>query len=104
MLNDTLADTQLGNCSKISNRSYGSFDHSVHGLGALTGANALDVAKIGIDLGLLTTDVPLITGAYQRVHLQLVIEDAVKADGIRPDGSFGQHNGIIYNGNYGKDL
>lgn len=27
-----------------------------------------------------------------------------KEDGIHPDGSFLQHNGILYNGNYGKDL
>lgn len=45
----------------------------------------------------------LLTDAYRRIHLELSIRDSVKADGIRPDGSFGQHGGILYNGNYGKD-
>lgn len=43
----------------------------------------------------------LITDAYQRVHDELQIHPAVMADGIRPDGSFGQHGGLLYNGNYG---
>ncbi|KZP04687.1 polysaccharide lyase family 8 protein, partial [Athelia psychrophila] len=33
----------------------------------------------------------------------VVIHQTVSSDGIRPDGSFGQHVGILYNGNYGKD-
>ena len=49
LLNNTLLPTELGNCSKISLRAYGTFDH----LSSLTGANTLDVAKIGIDNGLL---------------------------------------------------
>jgi hypothetical protein len=32
----------------------------------------------------------MLTDAYQRVHEELVITTAVAADGIRPDGSFGQ--------------
>lgn len=30
--------------------------------------------------------------------------DTATADGIHRDGSFLQHVGILYNGNYGKDL
>lgn len=62
-----------------------------------------DVAAVGIDLALLTVSAILLTDAYRRIHLELSIRDSVKADGIRPDGSFGQHGGILYNGNYGKD-
>ncbi|KAF8078587.1 chondroitin AC/alginate lyase [Lyophyllum atratum] len=57
----------------------------------------------GIDLALLTNNATLLTDAYRRIHLELSIRDSVKADGIRADGSFGQHGGILYNGNYGKD-
>lgn len=32
------------------------------------------------------------------------LSDAPAADGIHPDGSFLQHSGILYTGNYGKDL
>lgn len=63
----------------------------------------LDVARIGIDDGLLNFNTSLVTDAYQRIHGEVVIENAIEADGIRADGSFGQHGGVLYNGNYGKD-
>ncbi len=89
----------------MSGRAYATFSRPINGVqgGVLTGANTLDVASIGIDLALLTTNTSLLQDAYDRVHHEVVVQPAVRADGIRPDGSFGQHNGIIYNGNYGKD-
>lgn len=99
----TLTDAQHGNCTHITGRSYGTFDHNVNGLGILTGANLLDVARIGIDEGLLNFNTSGLTDAYRRIHGEVVIENAIEADGIRADGSFGQHGGVLYNGNYGKD-
>ncbi|CAL1695912.1 unnamed protein product [Somion occarium] len=104
LMNDTLTDTQLSNCTHITGRTYGTFGHSVNGLGIATGANLLDIAKIGIDQGLLNTNASIITDAYSRIHNEIVIENTTFADGIRADGSFGQHGGVIYNGNYGKDF
>ncbi|KAJ6610029.1 polysaccharide lyase family 8 protein [Mycena sp. CBHHK59/15] len=101
LLNDTLTPTELDSCTRITGRAYGTFDHNINGVGFLTGANTLDVAKIGIDQALLTVNVSMITDAYRRVHAELVINNVVSGDGIRPDGSFGQHGGILYNGNYG---
>lgn len=46
----------------------------------------------------------MLTDAYSRIHNEVIIENATLADGIRADGSFGQHGGVLYNGNYGKDL
>ncbi|KAF8872147.1 chondroitin AC/alginate lyase [Gymnopilus junonius] len=103
LLNDTLIEAQLNNCTHMTGRSYGTFDHNINGVGFLTGANTLDVAKIGIDQALLTFNATLLTDAYRRVHLELQVKSGVKVDGIRADGSFGQHAGILYNGNYGKD-
>ena len=103
MLNSSLTATQLSNCTNISQRAFATFGRTINGLGTLTGANTLDEASIGIDSGLLTVNVSLLTDAYNRVHNEVVVQEAVRADGIRPDGSFGQHGGIIYNGNYGKD-
>ena len=57
----------------------------------------------GIDEGLLTMNASLIADAFNRIHGDVVIHNGTKVDGIRADGSFGQHTGIIYNGNYGKD-
>jgi hypothetical protein len=62
------------------------------------------MSKIGVDSALLTGNASLLSDAYNRVHAEVIIEQAVKTDGIRPDGSFGQHGGLLYNGNYGKDL
>ncbi|OCH96195.1 galactose mutarotase-like protein [Obba rivulosa] len=103
LLGDSLDDILLTGCTRIMSRAYGTFDRRINGLGYLTGANTLDVAKIGIDEALLTRNVTLLSDAYRRIHSEVVIQDAVMADGIRRDGSFGQHGGIIYNGNYGKD-
>ncbi|RPD57852.1 polysaccharide lyase family 8 protein [Lentinus tigrinus ALCF2SS1-7] len=100
---ENLTPTQVSNCTNILDRSFGTFGRNVNGLGFLTGANTLDVAKIGIDSGLLTENATLIADGYQRIHNEVVVQNAIKADGIRADGSFGQHGGIIYNGNYGKD-
>ncbi|KAJ7689202.1 polysaccharide lyase family 8 protein [Mycena rosella] len=103
LLNDTLLPTELDHCTTITGRAYGTFDRNINGVGLLTGANTLDVAKIGIDQALLTVNLSMITDAYRRVHAELAITTTPAADGIRPDGSFGQHAGILYNGNYGKD-
>lgn len=84
-------------------RAYGIFGNFIRGIGFLTGANTLDVAKIGLDQGLRASNLSLVTNAYARVHAEVVIQQGLSADGIRPDGSFGQHNGILYNGNYGKN-
>ena len=103
LLGDSLADTELGNCTKMTSRSFATFVTGINGVSAITGANALDIASIGIDEGLLTQNATLIAAGFDRVHADAVVQNATKADGIRADGSFGQHTGIIYNGNYGKD-
>lgn len=93
----------MTNCTRVTARAYGTFNRRINGLGHLTGANTLDVAKIGIDQALFTNNATLLSDAYTRIHNEVVIQDASKSDGIRRDGSFGQHGGLIYNGNYGKD-
>ncbi|KAG8899563.1 hypothetical protein FRC01_010469 [Tulasnella sp. 417] len=85
------------------------FGRWVNGLGFITGANTLDISSNLVNAGIAqalagnSTGYDLIAGAFDRVHNEVVLQTAVKADGIRPDGSFGQHVGILYNGNYGKD-
>lgn len=103
LLNDTLSSTEASHCAQITLRTYGTFDKDINGLGFLTGANTLDVAKISADASLLTSNPDIVSDAYRRVHEELTVRDGDKADGIRPDGSFGQHGGVLYNGNYGKD-
>lgn len=104
LLNDTLTSDQRTACDRFTGRTFATLGTNVNGLGVPTGANLLDIAKIGIDKGLLNQDASLISNAYSQIHDEVVIEDANLADGIRADGSFGQHSGVLYNGNYGKDL
>ncbi|TCD71496.1 hypothetical protein EIP91_008877 [Steccherinum ochraceum] len=104
LINENLSPEQASSCANITLRTYGTFGHTVHGLGIATGANLLDISKIGIDQGLRGSNESIIADAYTRIHNEVVLEDAIQADSIRPDGSFGQHGGIIYNGNYGKDF
>ncbi|KAF9531953.1 polysaccharide lyase family 8 protein [Crepidotus variabilis] len=104
LLNETLSDSEFNNCTRITRRSYGAFGRTINGLGILTGANTLDVVKVGIDQGLLTLNASLLEDSFGKAHSELQIQNDTHGDGIRPDGSFGQHNGLMYNGNYGKDF
>lgn len=97
-MNSSLTSSQSDSCSKMALRAYGTFGHIINGLGPITGSNTLDIASIGIDIGLLHRNASILQDAYDRVHAEVVIQDTPKADGIRPDGSFGQHGGILYNG------
>ncbi|KAF5375227.1 hypothetical protein D9758_000251 [Tetrapyrgos nigripes] len=103
LMDSALSSEQRRNCSHMSLRSYeGSFVDTLS-IGPLTGANALDVASIGIDNALLNANMSLLTDAFRRVHAEVVVRNTIMADGVRADGSFAQHTGHLYNGNYGKD-
>ncbi|KAG5641171.1 hypothetical protein DXG03_005859 [Asterophora parasitica] len=113
LLGDSLNESEASNCSRITLRSYSNFGKSINGVGELTGANTLDVASVGIDYSLITGNGTVITDAFRRIHDELVIMNKNLEDGIRADGSFGylsnvfesgQHTGVLYNGNYGKDF
>lgn len=68
----------------------------------LAGANILDIASIGISLSLLQSNASTMASAYGFIHRELILHDATGVDGIKGDGSFQQHGGLIYNGNYGN--
>ncbi|KAG9035110.1 hypothetical protein FRB95_011977 [Tulasnella sp. JGI-2019a] len=114
LLNSTITDNQRASCVLMGQRSYDTFDR--YGVGDtsqvswMKGANILDIASIGVNVGILRyyggeadAGLQVITEAYGHAHDEIVVQTEPFADGIRPDGSFGQHVGVLYNGNYGKD-
>jgi len=88
-----LSESQFDGCNRMLARTYGTFDRYVGGVGHLTGANTLDVADIALNYGLLNNNATIVADAYRRVHNEVAIVDSVRGDGIRRDGSFGQHLG-----------
>ncbi|KAJ1303056.1 hypothetical protein OPQ81_011257 [Rhizoctonia solani] len=102
-----LRDFELANCTLITSRAYAPF-YRVPRPGYLSGANIIDIAVIGISAGLMENNgagnATRIAHAYEQVHGEVIIQSSDRVDGIKPDGSFQQHRGIIYNGNYGKDF
>lgn len=70
----------------------------------LTGANILDLAYVGVSTGLLKWTGGIdggadqIQDAYTRAHNDIVIHSNAREDGIQADGSFTQHNGLLYDG------
>ncbi|KAI9249282.1 chondroitin AC/alginate lyase [Sporodiniella umbellata] len=97
---ESLSTEQLTGCRKIMRRAY---ERVLRPKPNLTGANLLDVASIGISLGLLDRNGVLLTEALSIFYAGVYENKKPLKDGIQPDGSFMQHVGILYNGNYGKD-
>ncbi|KAF8151251.1 polysaccharide lyase family 8 protein [Mycena galopus ATCC 62051] len=102
-LGSSLSASELAGCTLMTGRSFNTLQTGINGVSAITGANLLDIASIGIDQGLLLGNATEVADGYAAVHGDLVFQNTVKADGIRADGSFGQHVGLLYNGAYGKD-
>lgn len=96
ILRSDLTTSQRDKCTEILVRSFAKVD-------TMTGANLLDVSSIGISLGLLNDDAITLKTALEKFYSGVIISPKVAGDGIQSDGSFMQHAGLLYNGNYGKD-
>ncbi|KAI7894164.1 galactose mutarotase-like domain-containing protein [Mucor mucedo] len=70
----------------------------------MKGANLLDISSIGISLSLFKNDSSLLRNALTKFYNGVFINSNTFNDGIQSDGSFMQHGGLLYNGNYGKDF
>ncbi|CAE6389457.1 unnamed protein product [Rhizoctonia solani] len=107
LLRDELTPTEYGNCTAITARAYAPFYRNPQP-GFVSGANIIDMASIGISAGLLennrTGNASRIMDAYERVHNETVVHEKDFVDGIKPDGSFQQHIGIVYDGDITKEI
>ncbi|KAG2201019.1 hypothetical protein INT47_006563 [Mucor saturninus] len=104
LLKQNLTDTQLGNCTLVSQRVYDRIDTFVLGIGPMTGANMLDASTSIINLGLLTDNATMTTDALAHFYNQTLIIPETGADGVKIDGAYLQHFSQVYNGNYGKEF
>ncbi|KAF8493143.1 hypothetical protein JB92DRAFT_2835239 [Gautieria morchelliformis] len=66
--------------------------------GFLVGANMLEVSSIGIALCLLSDNASIVADAHDCVHNEVQAQSGFQLDGIHQDGSFSQHQGLLYNG------
>lgn len=82
-------------CVGIPQRGFSTFGT---GEGFLAGANILQIASIGISAGLLADDEGTIAAGYGHINDEVVVQPQVKVDGIKQDGGFQQHLGVLYNG------
>ncbi|KAF7327253.1 Polysaccharide lyase family 8 protein [Mycena kentingensis (nom. inval.)] len=98
-----LSPAELTGCTRMTSRAFNTLKTGIVGVSSITGANLLDISSVGIDFGLFTNNATVVKAGYDAVHGDMQFQNAVAADGIRPDGAFGQHAGLLYNGGYGKD-
>lgn len=89
LLGNSLSTAESTGCQRMTGRAYNTFLTGINGVSAITGSNTMDIASIGVDLGLSTANTTLLTDAYSRVHAEITVKNGLKADGIRADGSFG---------------
>ncbi|KAM3499288.1 hypothetical protein MY10362_007447 [Beauveria mimosiformis] len=99
-----LSQEQRQGCIRLTERTYDNIDRSYGTGGTLTAANIVLVLHSAVSLGLFTNNVTIVESAMKRAFSVMTFSDEAMQDGIHSDGSFLQHNGILYNGNYGKDL
>ncbi|OAQ96867.1 hypothetical protein LLEC1_07262 [Akanthomyces lecanii] len=99
-----LSEEQREGCIRLSRRTYDNIDLSYGSGGILTAANIVLVLQSSVTLGLFTDNATVVEDAMKRAFRVMTFSDGAMQDGIHRDGSFLQHTGILYNGNYGKDL
>ncbi|KAM3461767.1 hypothetical protein NHJ6243_004701 [Beauveria neobassiana] len=99
-----LSQEQHKGCIRLTERTHDNIDRSYGTGGNLTAANIVLVLQSAVSLGLFTNNVTIVESAMKRAFSVMTFSDEAMQDGIHRDGSFLQHDGILYNGNYGKDL
>jgi len=72
----------------MTSRSFSTFGTGAH---FLAGANILDIASIGVAAGILSNNATKVGLAFEHINAEIVVHPVPKEDGIKPDGSFSQH-------------
>ncbi|KAG2172701.1 hypothetical protein INT43_000048 [Umbelopsis isabellina] len=93
LLLDQLNSTEVAGCSRILARAYNIIPQE-------TAANLLDVSIGGIYYGVVSNNATVLSTTFNAGNTGLAISSA-HADGIKVDGSFFQHSGLLASGSYG---
>ncbi|KAL6863621.1 polysaccharide lyase family 8 protein [Trichoderma novae-zelandiae] len=99
-----LTETQRAGCERIPYRAYALRDGTYGTGGRMTGANMVLVMQNSVSLALFTDNSTILADSMTRALSVMTFVDTAGDDGIHRDGTFLQHDGLLYNGNYGKDL
>ncbi|KAL7973172.1 family 8 polysaccharide lyase, partial [Trichoderma sp. SZMC 28014] len=99
-----LTETQQAGCERIPYRAYALRDGTYGTGGKMTGANVVLIMQNSVTLALYTDNSTILDDSMTRAMNEMTFTDTPGADGIHRDGTFLQHDGVLYNGNYGKDL
>ncbi|KAK5996848.1 Chondroitinase-AC-like protein [Cladobotryum mycophilum] len=99
-----LTESQRAGCERIPRRAYDLRDQPFGTGGYMTGSNMVLVMQNSISLALFIDNSTILADGFNRAMAVMTFSDDAKEDGIHRDGTFLQHKGILYNGNYGKDL
>ncbi|TYJ53350.1 hypothetical protein B9479_006010 [Cryptococcus floricola] len=98
-----LTDSQMSLCSRIPERGY-RYNELTPGSDPMTGANMVNIMLNSMTWALYSGNETILRDAMTQSMGAVVFSDNTTEDGIHRDGSFLQHEGVLYNGNYGKDL
>jgi hypothetical protein len=91
---DQLNSTQIAGCQRITKRAYASIPQE-------TAANLIDVSLGSVYYGLVSSNVSILSTAFSAGNSALQVTSK-QLDGIKVDGSFFQHGGLLASGSYGK--
>ncbi|KAM3579614.1 hypothetical protein VKS41_008068 [Umbelopsis sp. WA50703] len=93
LLLDQLNSTEVAGCSRILARAYAIIPEE-------TAANLLDVSIGSVYYGVVSNNATVLATAFNAGNTGLAITSA-HDDGIKVDGSFFQHSGLLASGSYG---
>ncbi|CAO3671030.1 unnamed protein product [Umbelopsis ramanniana] len=93
VVSDQLNTTQIAGCQRITKRPYAAIPQE-------TAANLIDVSLGSVYYGLISRNTSILSKTFSSGNSALQVTNG-QLDGIKVDGSFFQHGGLLASGSYG---
>ena len=94
VVSDQLNTTQIAGCQRITKRPYAAIPQE-------TAANLIDVSLGSVYYGLISRNTSILSKTFSSGNSALQVTNG-QLDGIKVDGSFFQHGGLLASGSYGE--